>query len=131
MKRVRANAVMGQINTGSCWGKRNAARVPALATRLGEEGHWNRMLSLGEQQRLGLTRALLHKPQFLFLDEAPASLDEPSEAAVYKLIGTQLPDTTIVSIGHRTTLHAFHQRNVTFAKGADGFTLDTAATKPN
>lgn len=105
-----------------------AIGLPALGARLDEQGHWNRMLSLGEQQRLGLTRALLHKPQFLFLDEATASLDEPSEANVYQLIGTQLPETTIVSIGHRTTLHAFHQRNVAFVKGADGFTLEAASS---
>ena len=54
-----------------------------LASRLDEEAHWNRTLSLGEQQRLGLARALLHAPNYLFLDEATASLDEPSEAALY------------------------------------------------
>ena len=70
------------------------------------------MLSLGEQQRLGLARALLHAPHYLFLDEATASLDEPSEAALYRLLGEKLPQTTIVSIGHRSTLEAFHQRNV-------------------
>ena len=68
-----------------------AVGLPELAQRLDEEAHWNRMLSLGEQQRLGLARALLHKPDFLFLDEATASLDEPSEAALYRLLQERLP----------------------------------------
>src|SRR6185312_13488301 len=52
--------------------------LPQLASRLDQEEHWNRMLALGEQQRLAIARALLQAPQFLFLDEATASLDEPS-----------------------------------------------------
>lgn len=97
--------------------------LPQLGSRLAEEAHWNRMLSLGEQQRLGLARALLHQPDYLFLDEATASLDEPSEAALYKLLGTRLPQTTIVSIGHRSTLEAFHQRNVGMVRDGDRFAL--------
>ncbi len=89
----------------------DAVGLPALAERLGEEAHWNRMLSLGEQQRLALARAILHAPDYLFLDEATASLDEPSEAALYRLLQARLPKTTIVSIGHRSTLAAFHRRH--------------------
>ena len=111
----------------------NAVGLPKLAMQPGEHGHWNRMLSLGEQQRLGLARALLHAPQYLFLDEATASLDEPSEAALYRLLGEKLPDTTIVSIGHRSTLDAFHQRNVTLIRDGDRFTLREggASAKPS
>ena len=90
-----------------------AVGLPGLAGRLEEDGHWNRMLSLGEQQRLGLARALLHAPDYLFLDEATASLDEPSEARLYRLLAEKLPQATIVSIGHRSTLDAFHTRKVT------------------
>jgi vitamin B12/bleomycin/antimicrobial peptide transport system ATP-binding/permease protein len=104
-----------------------AVGLPALADRLDEHAHWNRMLSLGEQQRLGLLRALLHKPQYLFLDEATASLDEPSEAALYQLLEKQLPATTVVSIGHRATLHAFHDRTVAFEKDGSRFTVAQAA----
>jgi putative ATP-binding cassette transporter len=97
--------------------------LPQLGPRLKEEAHWDRMLSLGEQQRLGLARALLHKPDYLFLDEATASLDEPSEAALYKLLAEKLPDTTIVSIGHRSTLDAFHERNISMVRDGDRFAL--------
>ena len=97
--------------------------LPKLASQLDEHGHWNRTLSLGEQQRLGLARALLHVPQYLFLDEATASLDEPSEAALYRLLEAKLPATTIVSIGHRSTLDVFHDRNVVLARAGDGFAL--------
>jgi putative ATP-binding cassette transporter len=102
-----------------------AVGLPQLATRLEEEAHWNRMLSLGEQQRLGLARALLHRPQYLFLDEATASLDEPSEAALYGLLEEKLPATTIVSIGHRSTLAAFHQRSVVLVRDGDQFALQS------
>jgi putative ATP-binding cassette transporter len=98
-----------------------AAGLPALAERLDEPAHWNRMLSLGEQQRIGIARAILHAPDFLFLDEATASLDEPAEAALYKLLHERLPNATIVSIGHRSTLVAFHRRGLTLARDGERF----------
>jgi vitamin B12/bleomycin/antimicrobial peptide transport system ATP-binding/permease protein len=89
-----------------------AVGLPGLADRLGEEAHWNSILSLGEQQRLAIARALLHAPDYLFLDEATASLDEPAEAAVYRLLQDRLKGATIISIGHRSTLGVFHHRRV-------------------
>jgi putative ATP-binding cassette transporter len=100
-----------------------AVGLPRLDDKLEEDAHWNRMLSLGEQQRLGLARALLHAPQYLFLDEATASLDEPSEARLYRLIEQRLPQTTLVSIGHRATLEAFHQRHIALTQEGDRFAL--------
>jgi putative ATP-binding cassette transporter len=104
-----------------------AVGLPKLAERIDEEAHWNRMLSLGEQQRLGIARALLHAPDFLFLDEATASLDEPSEAALYKLLQERLANCTIVSIGHRSTLAAFHQRRLTLAPDTGAHRVQEAA----
>ena len=101
----------------------SAVGLPALADRIDEEAHWNRMLSLGEQQRLGIARALLSEPDFLFLDEATASLDEPAEAALYQLLQRELPRATIVSIGHRSTLAAFHQRRLAFTREGDHFVV--------
>ena len=105
----------------------SAVGLPKLLERIDEEAHWNRMLSLGEQQRLGIARTLLHAPDFLFLDEATASLDEPSEAALYKLLKERLTNCTIVSIGHRSTLAAFHKRRLTLAPDAGGHRVQEAA----
>ena len=104
-----------------------AVGLPALASRAEEEAHWNRMLSLGEQQRLGIARALISAPDYLFLDEATASLDEPAEAALYHLLEQRLPNTTIVSIGHRATLAAFHRRRLAFVREGDHSVVQEAS----
>jgi putative ATP-binding cassette transporter len=108
----------------------SAVGLPALASRIEEEAHWNRMLSLGEQQRLGIARALLHKPDYLFLDEATASLDEPAEAALYKLLDERLKNSTIVSIGHRSTLAAFHRRRLALTPDAGVHRVQEAKLEP-
>ena len=96
-----------------------AVGLPEWSNRLGEEAHWNRMLSLGEQQRLAIARALLAEPDYLLLDEATASLDEAAEAQLYRLLHERLKNATIVSIGHRSTLHAFHGRRVEVVSGVE------------
>ncbi len=107
-----------------------AIGLPQLVTRLDEEAHWNRMLSLGEQQRLALARALLQRPDYLFLDEATASLDEAAEAALYRLLHQRLPGATIVSIGHRSKLGAFHRRRVELVPDDSRYRLREAELVP-
>jgi vitamin B12/bleomycin/antimicrobial peptide transport system ATP-binding/permease protein len=100
-----------------------AVGLPHLASRLDEEAHWNRILSLGEQQRLGIARALLQAPDYLFLDEATASLDEPAEAELYRLLQDRLKGSTIISIGHRSTLSAFHRRRIELVPAGANYRL--------
>lgn len=97
-----------------------AAKLGQFTESLDEERLWSQTLSLGEQQRLAVARALLAKPDWLFLDEATAALDEETEAAIYETLKSKLPQTTIVSIGHRSTLFAFHNRRIDVRNGADG-----------
>jgi len=88
----------------------DAVGLSALRDELDETAYWTDKLSGGEQQRLSIARALLQEPQWLFLDEATSALDEGSEAALYHLLLERLPETAIVSIGHRSSLVQFHGR---------------------
>ena len=93
------------------------------AARLDEEGHWNMMCSGGEQQRLAIARALLYKPDYMFFDEATASMDEPSEMELYTMLNEEAKDATIISIGHRSSLAQFHNRTLFAEKEPDGHYL--------
>jgi putative ATP-binding cassette transporter len=107
-----------------------AVGLPDLASRIEEEAHWNRTLSPGEQQRLGIARAILSAPDYLFLDEATASLDEAAEAALYRLLEKRLAKATIVSISHRATLAVFHRRQLALAREGDRYWLREASPAP-
>ncbi len=85
-----------------------ACGLAHLADKLDELRHWALELSPGEQQCLAFARVLLQRPDWLFLDEATASLDEASEGRLYQLLERRLPRTAIVSVGHRSALAAFH-----------------------
>src|SRR5437773_10839394 len=95
---------------------RESLRVVGLDHRgaeLDETDHWEKRVSGGEQQRLGIARALLHEPKWLFLDDATAALDEDAERQIYALLAERLPRTTVVSIAHRPSVANYHTRRWT------------------
>jgi putative ATP-binding cassette transporter len=83
-----------------------------LLDRFDEVNDWSRILSLGEQQRLGIARVLLNRPQVVFLDEASSAMDEALERAMYLLLRESLPETILVSVGHRSSLLEFHHQEL-------------------
>ena len=89
-----------------------------LVPQLDVEDNWALKLSVGEQQRVAFARALLKRPQWLFLDEASSALDEPAERALHELLRRELPGLTVVSIGHRSSLVPMHDRQVMLAPAA-------------
>mgnify|MGYP002146855535 FL=1 len=93
-------------------------RLPHLADRLDEIAHWGHRLSPGEQQRLAFARALLYRPDILFMDESSSALDNDTEAHLYQMVIDRLPDCTVVSVAHRTTLEVFHPNTLHVAAPA-------------
>jgi vitamin B12/bleomycin/antimicrobial peptide transport system ATP-binding/permease protein len=83
------------------------AGLGRLAPRLGEAGVWERHLSGGEKQRLGLARVLVNRPRWLFLDEATSSLDGRAETEFYEIVLSRLPEATVISIAHGERLTRF------------------------
>ena len=89
-----------------------AVGLGEFTRRLDEHEHWALQLSPGEQQRIAFARALVQKPDWLFLDEATSAVDEATEARLYRLVRERLKGTTVFSVGHRATLRAFHNRQL-------------------
>jgi putative ATP-binding cassette transporter len=105
--------------------------LPGLAGRLDESRHWALQLSPGEQQRIAFARALVQKPDWLFLDEATSAVDESTETRLYRLVRDRLGGTTVFSIGHRATLRAFHSRQLLVrANGAGPSSIVEVTTVP-
>ncbi len=99
-------------------------QISYLKDKLSVEADWSHVLSVGEQQRLAFARAHLQQPTWLFLDEATSALDEETEAAMYSLLAERLPQTTVVSVGHRSTLNKYHELVLYIDKATQGVTLE-------
>lgn len=119
----RAYMPQGTLHDAICYPQQNIqddelsavlqdCHLTHLSALLPEKQDWQHILSLGELQRIAFARILLAKPQLILLDEATSALDENTEAHLYQLIRERLPESMIVSIGHRNTLTQFHQQQI-------------------
>ena len=99
-------------------------QIGYLKDKLDINADWSHVLSIGEQQRLAFVRAHIQQPLWLFLDEATSALDEDTEAKMYAELGRRLAHTTVVSIGHRSTLNKYHQRALTIDRSNQSVNLN-------
>ncbi|BBX16473.1 multidrug ABC transporter ATP-binding protein [Mycolicibacterium duvalii] len=97
----------------------NKVALPHLGDRLDEVQDWAKVLSPGEQQRVAFARILLTKPKAVFLDESTSALDEGLELVLYRLVRTELPDTILVSVSHRSTVEQHHTRELKLVGDGD------------
>jgi len=88
-----------------------------LAPQLHNFMPWSRILSPGEQQRVAAARAILARPDFLFVDEATSALDAQLEEQLYKALVQRLPGAAIISVAHRESVAAYHDRRLLIENG--------------
>ena len=105
-----------------------SAGLGRFVEALDERRRWAELLSPGEQQRVHFARVFLHQPDWVFLDEATSALDEATEAMLYRALRQCCPATTVVSVGHRSTLRAWHDSTWTIGEAAKEMTKVTAST---
>lgn len=91
-------------------------RLESFIPRLNEIMPWSEQLSPGEQQRIAFARVLLHRPDWVFLDESTSMLDKDNEAVMYQLLKDHLPQCTLISVGHRDSLIAYHDQIIAMGR---------------
>jgi vitamin B12/bleomycin/antimicrobial peptide transport system ATP-binding/permease protein len=102
-----------------------------LADRLDEEDvRWSDVLSGGEQQRVGFVRLLLHKPDIVIMDESTSALDPEGQAKLFERLSERMPETAVISVGHRLELEAFHDRKLNLVRHEEGAQLVAGAIGP-
>ena len=94
-----------------------------LREKIEEDAPWDQTLSGGEKQRLAFARLFLHNPDIIVLDEATSALDEKSQDKMMELMNRELPNATVVSVGHRAELEAFHSRKIVLERHKGGAKL--------
>ncbi|GAB2178647.1 ABC transporter ATP-binding protein/permease [Dongia sp. agr-C8] len=106
-----------------------AVNLPKLKDRLEDRENWSMALSIGEQQRLAIARALLIKPDWLYLDEATAALDADNERQMYELLAARLPDAAVLSIAHRPAIAKYHRQRLAIDPKAQAATISPIAAE--
>lgn len=94
-----------------------------LVHRLNDREGWDRVLSVGEQQRLAFARLLLHKPAWVFLDDAVSALDDEDQHSLMGLFNDELAGATVVAIAHGSSMNGFFERILTLETAVGGARL--------
>ncbi|MGE5476105.1 MAG: hypothetical protein ACM3Q1_05585, partial [Bacteroidales bacterium] len=99
-----------------------------LSERLEETNTWENVLTLGEQQRLGFARLLLHRPNWIFIQEATDGLHPDGEHEMMQLVREEFPTATVITVGYHSALEAYHERKLTLEPSKDGQVQVKAST---
>jgi putative ATP-binding cassette transporter len=102
----------GEVDNAAVQAALLRVALPHLVIRISEIKDWSKVLSVGEQQRIGFARILLNQPKVVFLDEATSAMDEGLELMLYRLIRELLPASIVVSVSHRDTVEQHHDRQL-------------------
>jgi len=94
--------------------------LPQLGERLHETETWEQALSVGDQQRIGFARLLLHKPKWIFIKEASDALSRRAEEDMMNMLRDDFADAAVLTISIHSGLAAFHSRKLVLERTPEG-----------
>jgi vitamin B12/bleomycin/antimicrobial peptide transport system ATP-binding/permease protein len=97
-----------------------ATGLDRLTSAVDQVMRWDKELSFDEQQRLVFTRALLHRPHCIVIDEALDTLDDASQKCIFGLFKDELKETALVNIGRSDEKDHFFTRVLHLMKEPEG-----------
>ena len=98
--------------------------------KLDAESRWQDVMTEEEQQRIAFARLLLQRPSWILMDEATSELGDDAETDLMSLFRKELSGTTLISIGQRKTLSAYHDRTLALTASESGSRLTRRPLKP-
>ncbi len=101
---------VASVSHESCRHALSASGLGSLVDSLDDEADWMRRLSGGERQRLALARLLLHRPNWVVMDEPINKLDEETALELLATLYRELPALTSLTISHQPLPHGTYTR---------------------
>jgi putative ATP-binding cassette transporter len=87
-----------------------------LIQRMDEQDNWGQVLPMRVQQQLGFARVFLHRPAWVFMEEATDAFDPEGERQILETFNRELPNIALLNISFHPSLRPLHHRTLILSR---------------